>query len=429
MSQIDELSYHKIYEEFPYIEHEVSNLIYIPLFNKRNQVIAYSLSNLSLKDKLLTYRYHLSKCECKSIKYYAVSNMNISMHEIVTNSKALDGYVIDHINSDGLDNTEKNLLHVTRNANAQNKEKKKNAVSKYIGVTLSQNRWVARINHNGEKEYLGTFKNEIDAAKIYDVYATYYYKESSPSTNNLLTELEIITIKNNGIPKEYIKEKKERDLPKNIRLRNRLYNIEVTYNKKCYRKTAETLEDAITIRSQIYDEIENLKPKLSKSIVRNNDGIAIIYMSNGAECIVEEDHWEELNKYKWTYINYENKSTYPMADVNGKHKLLHRYVYEKYVGEIPPKMTVDHVISKNILDVRLKNLRLADMSLQNHNKNKVNNNIDKYRGVYFTGSSFRVDINDKYYGYYDTAEKAAEKANEIYRLIYGDNANLNNIDH
>jgi len=200
------MSYHSIYETFPCIEHEVSDAICIPLFNKRNEVVAYSFANLSLKDRLLKFRYHLTSKTYKTTKYYAVSNDGVSMHEIVIEGKSPQGYVIDHINGNGLDNTTINLHHVTGAANAQNKVKKLNTTSKYIGVNYSDGKWRSAIRKNKKSKCLGTFENEIDAAKIYDVYATYYYKESCPATNNLLTETEIKDIIQNGIPEQYRKD-------------------------------------------------------------------------------------------------------------------------------------------------------------------------------------------------------------------------------
>lgn len=427
MEIIEESIYHKIYDNFPCIEHEVSNTIYIPLINKSNEITAYSLADLSLKNKLLEFKYHLVSKTYKITKFYAVSNMGISMHEIVINSKSPKGYVIDHINSNGLDNTEKNLHHVTQGANAQNKTKKLNTTSKYIGVSYDNNKWRSAISKNNKKTWLGTFENEIDAAKIYDVYATYYYKESHPATNGLLTETEIRDIIQNGIPEQY--EKIKRDLPKNIYITNGYFYVDIVNNKIRHRKKTKTLEEANIIKSQIYNDIKNLELKILKNITRNKDELPIIYMGNGTECIVDEDHWVELNRYKWNSYIYESRPTYPAARVNGKQQLLHRYVYEKYVGEIPSDMSVDHINSECIFDVRLQNLRLANSSLQNHNRNMTKNKIDKYRGVTFRGNNFEVSISDHYYGTYNTAEEAAEKANEIYKLKYGGNASLNNVDY
>lgn len=423
--------YDKVYDNFPCIEDEFLNLLYIPLMDKYNKVSGYAISNLELKDKLLKFRYHQFIKMNKTIKRYAVSNLGISMHEIVIGAKAPSGYVIDHLDSDGLLNTEENLRYAIYGLNSQNKQKQSNTTSKYIGVTLNKNRnkWVTRISYNNEPINLGSYEDEIEAAKVYDIYAIYYYKGQSPKTNDLLTKSEIQDIKNNGIPEKY--QRKTRDLPKNISVTaNKTYSVGITSNNKRYGKTVKTLEEAILLKTQIYEELEKMaENKRDKEITRNDEGLAVIYTTNDLTCLVDEDHWHDLIKYKWGCCKSVGENSYPYSNINGKKITLHAYIYKKYVCQVPNNMTVDHVISSNIMDVRLQNLRLADHSLQNHNKNVSKNRIDKYRGISFKGSNYEVTINECYYGMYKTAEEAAEKANEIYTKIYGDDANLNIIDH
>ena len=81
------------------------------------------------------------------------------------------------------------------------------------------------------------------------------------------------------------------------------------------------------------------------------------------------------------------------------------------------------------MDVRLQNLRLANTSLQNHNRNLNKNKNDVYQGVTFRRNGYEVSIDKCYYGTYESAEAAAEKANELFQLKYGENAKLNNIDY
>src|SRR5437867_1583386 len=164
--------YHKIYNDHSYIEDEFYNLIYIPLMNKYNKVTGYAISNLELKDKLLQFSYHQTINLAKTKKRYAVSNLGISMHEIVIGKKAEKGYKIDHIDSDGLLNTEENLRYATDGLNSQNKLKRPNTSSEYIGVSFSKTNinytWVSTMRFNNEPLHLGSFKDEIEAAKVYD---------------------------------------------------------------------------------------------------------------------------------------------------------------------------------------------------------------------------------------------------------------------
>lgn len=95
------------------------------------------------------------------------------------------------------------------------KIKKSNTTSKYIGVSFDKdiNKWRSSIRCDCKPPHLGSFGDETEAAKVYDIYAIHYYKEESPQTNNLLTKSEIKDIRYNGIPGKY--QKKIRYLPKN----------------------------------------------------------------------------------------------------------------------------------------------------------------------------------------------------------------------
>jgi hypothetical protein len=407
--------------------------LYIPL-TKNTQNTIYAVANLSDKNKVLQYNYHIKD---KNGKLYAKTGY-LTLHEIVMGKKAKKGFVIDHIDSDGLNNTKENLQFASKSLNAQNRAKKPNCSSQYIGVIHKDskiNPWCAKIRINNKIVNLGRFKNEIDAAKMYDVYAIDHYREYQPKTNDLLTKTEIQDILQNGIPEKYKLTPKIQALYKNIKTykNGSSFNVIVNRDNKHIHKTVKTLEEAIILRDKIFKENDDLKQAKEaeriKHITKNEEGICII-MVNGIECTVDEHVWADVSQNAWYYRkNSDGTPSYPQGTVDGKLVLLHRYIYETYVGEIPDNMTVDHVISTNIFDVRLDNLRLADPSLQNHNKIITKKSLDIYRGVSFQGNVFKVNISHIHYGSFDTAEKAAEKANEIYTLKYGKNALLNKIDY
>jgi hypothetical protein len=78
------------------------------------------------------------------------------------------GFLVDHENHNGLDNSRYNLRLATISQNSANRRKAAGSRSKYKGVHLKDGKWVARIGHDGIREYLGHFDNEKDAAKAYD---------------------------------------------------------------------------------------------------------------------------------------------------------------------------------------------------------------------------------------------------------------------
>jgi hypothetical protein len=89
------------------------------------------------------------------------------------------GYVIDHINGNGLDNRRENLRVITTGQNTTWRTIQKNNTSGYRGVSWhkAKQRWDAKIKVNGHAIHLGRFINKEDAAHAYDEAAKIYFKE------------------------------------------------------------------------------------------------------------------------------------------------------------------------------------------------------------------------------------------------------------
>jgi len=91
-----------------------------------------------------------------------------------------DGYIIDHINHNGLDNRKKNVRVATQAQNARNaRYPKKNCSSRYRGVWFNRQakKWRASIVVNRKRKQIGYFKDEIQAATAYDRAAMKYFGE------------------------------------------------------------------------------------------------------------------------------------------------------------------------------------------------------------------------------------------------------------
>ena len=125
-----------------------------------------------------------------SLGYAIRTKGAIPMHRFLMNAKK--GQMIDHKDRDKLNNQKGNLRFCTNSENQKNK--KPRGTSKYLGVFFQKNKikyitkkygertsvcysWVAVITVNGKRIYLGRFKNEIEAAKIYDKEARKHHKE------------------------------------------------------------------------------------------------------------------------------------------------------------------------------------------------------------------------------------------------------------
>jgi hypothetical protein len=110
----------------------------------------------------------------RSIKIGNIETKTVSMHRLIMD--APKGLVVDHINGNGLDNRRANLRLVTPLQNHWNGRKMENTSSRFKGVCFNKQnkKWVAYINVENKRIYLGNFNSEIDAAKAYDEAAKNY---------------------------------------------------------------------------------------------------------------------------------------------------------------------------------------------------------------------------------------------------------------
>jgi hypothetical protein len=101
----------------------------------------------------------------------------LSMHREIM--KAPKGVLVDHRNNGGLDNRRDNLRLANKSQNNTNKPKRANTSSRYIGVSYIKSRkcWYAQIVHQGKHKWLGTFHDEIEAARAFDRAAIEYHGE------------------------------------------------------------------------------------------------------------------------------------------------------------------------------------------------------------------------------------------------------------
>lgn len=89
------------------------------------------------------------------------------------------GMVTDHADHNGLNNQRSNLRVCTNTENIRNSIKRGNFTSKFKGVYWDKinRKWRARLRLNKNLLCLGSFTNEIDAARCYDWHALKHFKE------------------------------------------------------------------------------------------------------------------------------------------------------------------------------------------------------------------------------------------------------------
>ena len=107
---------------------------------------------------------------------------NKSIHRLVAEAFLLnltDLPCVDHKDRNSLNNHISNLRWCSKRQNNQNRSKRKNSASIYKGVYFKKksNKWVAQIQHNRQKIYLGYFNDEAEAARAYDRKASELFRE------------------------------------------------------------------------------------------------------------------------------------------------------------------------------------------------------------------------------------------------------------
>ena len=397
----------------------------IPLRNKDKNIVDYAIVSIDDYENVNKYRWNrrVQKTKTnKNEKKYVKSKINgkeTTLHQFLLGKQ--EDMVIDHINGNGLDNRRENLRFLTISQNNQNRNKKENSSSKYIGVSFEKNRW--KVGYSDI--CLGYFDNEEEAGKQYDTYVL-LNSNGIAKTNNLVKYEDVKNIDINSL---IFKKNRKNDLPKNIIIIGSKYQASIMYSGKVYNSERfYKLEDAIKELSVIKDKIQKVKQNENdehklKSITRNANNQAIIVV-NDLECIVDDDKWHELSQIKWS----KEKSGYINSNINKTIVLMHRYLLNPSKNEI-----VDHI--NNIRhDNRISNLRIVSPPINAHNKLKKQNCSSKYIGVSLDKKTNKwisyISINSKqiHIGKFELELDAAKAYNNKAIELYKENANLNKLE-
>jgi hypothetical protein len=159
-----------------------------------------------------------------------------------------------------------------------------------------------------------------------------------------------------------------------------------------------------------------------------------IPLSQERYAIVDDEDFDRVSQYKWSYIGGYAKRAGMRED--GRRRL---YPLHRFIMNLPPEssLMVDH-INFDRLDNRKENLRICTKGQNNYNhgpKDRLGKSTSQYKGVSYkkdTVNKWRarigVDGTEVILGYFSTEEEAAEAYNVAALRYFGEFAWLNTID-
>lgn len=471
-----------------FIMYKKKELIFIPLCNTNQNIVAYAIVSLCDYDKIKNLPFHRRL----SGNQIYVESKNNTLHGIIFGRKAksggwekvdnyveseeslaavwiqsetmpapymgknwnycrdkdgivyikMPGCIIDHRNSDGLDNRRTNLREAIFSLNGANRKKRNGCTSKYFGVHWMNNKWVSNIKFNG-KYYQRRFDSEEDAATFHDIYSLVLYKQII-CNNGMLSEMQIADILERGekaIPPEYIAtRKKERDLPKYIVRSKEKYKVQRTFMKKKYAMQFDTLEEAIASLPELQAAIETAKEEyrvfLEKFYSHNlheDEDYGILeakdkYGKVVGKAIVNAETWKKFIHINWT-LSGNNRLK---GVVNGIQNEVHVHSYREYNPDYHKSThgTVDHKKwdKDNISDCRIENLRASSFSEQGQNR-EIQGKFP-YRGIGISAGNFFAVLGWKRKLIYGKRRKYIEDAARDYNVMVLEkypNATINDV--
>ena len=137
-----------------FVEYDSAYGIY--LYNIKSEKIATALIDKEDIKKVIDYKWYL--CQGYVTTHLKNSTKKLRIHTLFLPKK--DGFDVDHINQNPLDNRKQNLRYATRSQNNINSKRKG------IYWYERKKRWIAQIGVNKKTIHLGSFKNEKDALRV-----------------------------------------------------------------------------------------------------------------------------------------------------------------------------------------------------------------------------------------------------------------------
>lgn len=150
-----------------------------------------------------------------------------------------------------------------------------------------------------------------------------------------------------------------------------------------------------------------------------------IKLTNGMVALVDDEDYEQLNKYKWHAMKAGNRGLFyvtRMQAIEMPHQILGLCVDYRQI--------IDH-INRNLLDNRKSNLRIVTPSQAQMHRRKIMGFSSQYKGVYWAKSDekWRAHIKKNglsyYLGRFDNEIDAACAYDEAAKKLFGEYSRLN----
>lgn len=141
--------------------------------------------------------------------------------------------------------------------------------------------------------------------------------------------------------------------------------------------------------------------------------------------LVDDEDFESLNQFNWCATK-RGKTFYAIRACGGTTMKMHRQILKL----ADPKILTDH-IDHNGLNNQKENLRLANYSQSNSNRNSNSSGTSKYLGVSWDKRNNRWTAQiqkggvRKHLGGFRTETEAAICYNEAAKEVHGEFANIN----
>ena len=145
------------------------------LYTSKNECILVSLEDYSTLNQ---YKWNIGKdgyvktnIKHKDTKQIKCWRLHRYIMIVLCGNDLTTDNIVDHIDSNPLNNARSNLRIVNYIQNSANRCCSKNSKTQLIGVSKSGNKWVAKITFNGLPIKIGTFDNMLEAAEARDLKA------------------------------------------------------------------------------------------------------------------------------------------------------------------------------------------------------------------------------------------------------------------